>query len=108
MLKVDLPKVLWRKAVVRVRPVKVAPAPEVEPEAVSAEPVEERASPRPRVVKYPPAPDFLVNAPGAMLRPDGSIWMHLGASTHWRPGCGETLEEARKFDPPRRIWPREE
>ena len=64
--------------------------------------------PRPRRPKFPPAPDFLVNAPGAMLRPDGSIWMHFGASTKWRPGfgIGRTIEEARKFDPPRRIWPR--
>ena len=64
--------------------------------------------PRPRRPKFPPAPDWLVNEPGAMLRPGGSVWMHFGASTKWRPGfgIGRTLEEARKFDPPRRIWPR--
>ena len=83
----------------------VAPA----PVAVSAEPAEERASPRRRVAKYPPAPDFLVNTPGAIHRPDGSIWLRIGASSHWRPGGSwETLEEAQKFDPPIRIWPREE
>ena len=81
---------------------------EVEPEAVSAETVEVRA-PRPRrVAKYPPAPEFLVNIPGAIHRPDGSIWLHLGASCNWRPGDAETLEQARKRDPPHRIWPREE
>jgi len=66
--------------------------------------------PRPprRPKQYPPAPDDLLNAPDAVLRPDGSVWMHLGASTKWRPGfgTGRTLEEARKFDPPIRIWPR--
>ena len=77
-------------------------------EAVSAEPVEVRA-PRPRrVAKYPPAPEELANIPEAIHRPDGSIWLHLGASRTWRPSDGGTLERARKFDPPRRIWPREE
>ena len=66
-----------------------------------------RRGPR-RATKYPPAPDFLVNAPGAILRPDGSIWMRFGASTLWKPGRGETLEQAQKFDYPRRIWPRDE
>jgi hypothetical protein len=57
MLQVDLPRPLWRKAVVRVRRVQ-APEPEPEPEpapeptvpaAASAAPAEERASPpRPR------------------------------------------------------------
>jgi hypothetical protein len=79
-----------------------------EAEVVSAEPVEVRA-PRPRrVKKYPPAPDFMVDDPNTVQRPDGSVWLHQGSSTHWKPGCGETLEEARKFDPPVRIWPREE
>jgi hypothetical protein len=63
--------------------------------------------PRRRVEKNPPAPDWLVNEPGAELRADGSVWMRLGASTLWRPGCGQTLEEAQKFDRPRRIWPRD-
>jgi len=64
---------------------------------------------RPRcVVTHPPAPDWLVNEPGAMLRSDGSVWMRMGASTHWRPGHPGTLEEAQKFDPPVRIWPRRE
>jgi hypothetical protein len=66
-----------------------------------------RRAPRP-VVKFPPAPDWLVNEPGAELRADGSVWMRLGASTHWKPGFGQTLEEAQKFDPPVRIWPRED
>ena len=60
------------------------------------------------VERFPPAPDWLVNAPGAELRADGTVWMRLGASTHWRPGCGQTLEEAQKFDPPVRIWPRDD
>ena len=64
--------------------------------------------PRRRIEKNPPAPDWLVNEPGALLRPDGSVWMRLGASTIWRPGCGQTLEEAQKFDRPRRIWPRDD
>ena len=62
--------------------------------------------PRPRGPKFPPAPDWLVNEPGAILKPDGTVWMRLGASTLWKPGCGQTLEEAQKFDYPRRIWPR--
>jgi hypothetical protein len=62
---------------------------------------------RRRVVNRPPAPDWLVNEPGAELRADGTVWMRLGASTHWRPGFGQTLEEAQKFDPPVRIWPRD-
>ena len=65
-----------------------------------------RARPR-RVVTHPPPPDWLVNEPGAMLRADGTVWMRFGASTMWRPGHGETLEEAQKFDPPVRIWPRD-
>ena len=60
------------------------------------------------VAKFPPAPEWLVNEPGAELRADGTVWMRLGASTKWRPGCGVTLEEARKFDYPVRIWPRAE
>jgi hypothetical protein len=64
--------------------------------------------PRPVVEKFPPAPDFIVNAPGAICRPDGTVWMRLGASTLWREGCGETLEEAQKFDYPHKIWPRED
>ena len=63
---------------------------------------------RPSVVKFPPAPDWLVNEPGALVRADGSVWMRLGASNHWRPGFGQTLEEAQKFDPPVRIWPRDD
>jgi len=65
--------------------------------------------PRPRrVVEIPPAPDWLVNEPGAILRPDGTVWMRIGASTKWRPGFGETLAQAQRFDPPIRIWPRTE
>jgi hypothetical protein len=64
--------------------------------------------PRRRIEKNPPAPDWLVNEPGAELRADGSVWMRLGASTIWRPGSGQTLAEAQKFDRPRRIWPRED
>jgi hypothetical protein len=60
------------------------------------------------VVEHPPAPDWLVNEPGAELRADGSVWMRVGASTLWKPGCGQTLEEAQKFDKPVRIWPRED
>jgi hypothetical protein len=63
---------------------------------------------RPSVAKFPPAPEWLVSEPGAELRADGSVWMRLGASNHWRPGFGQTLEEAQKFDPPVRIWPRED
>ena len=64
--------------------------------------------PRPsRAIKHPPAPEFLVNAPGAIHKPDGSIWLRIGASANWRPGgAWETLELAQKFDPPIRIWPR--
>jgi hypothetical protein len=61
---------------------------------------------RRRIEKNPPAPDWLVNEPGAELRADGSVWMRLGASTIWRPGSGQSLAEAQKFDRPRRIWPR--
>jgi len=72
------------------------------------ESVEVRA-PRPRrVLKYPPAPEELASIPDAIHRPDGSIWLHLGASCTWRPSDGGTLERARKFDPPRRIWPEQE
>ena len=63
---------------------------------------------RPLVEKFPPAPDWLVAEPGAVLHPDGSVWMRLGSSTHWKPGSGLTLEEAQKLDWPRRIWPRDE
>jgi hypothetical protein len=62
--------------------------------------------PRRPAEKHPPAPDWLVNEPGAELRADGTVWMRLGASTIWRPGSGQTLAEAQKFDRPRRIWPR--
>ena len=34
----------------------------------------------------PPAPDWAVNAPGAILKPDGTVWQRWGASNHWRPG----------------------
>ena len=63
--------------------------------------------PRRRVKKeIPPAPDYVLADPDAIVKPDGTVWMHMGSSRHWKPGRGETLEEARKFDPPRRIWPR--
>jgi hypothetical protein len=65
--------------------------------------------PRRRVKKpIEPAPDWMVNQPDVVVKPDGTVWMHLGASTKWKPdgsGIGRTLEEARKFDPPMRIWP---
>ena len=65
--------------------------------------------PRPsRAVVHPPAPDFMLNDPAAILKPDGTVWMRFGASTLWRPGCGETLEEMQKYDRPQRIWPRRE
>ena len=57
--------------------------------------------------QHPPAPEWLLQEPHTVLRPDGSVWMHLGSSTHWQPGSGLTLEQARKFDPPVRIWPRD-
>jgi hypothetical protein len=60
------------------------------------------------IEKIPPPPDWLVNEPGAELRADNSVWMRLGASSKWRPGHGETLEQARKLDQPVRIWPRPE
>jgi len=64
---------------------------------------------RRRVVKtVPPAPEWMVAQPGAELRADGTVWMRFGASTAWRPGGPETLEEVQKFDRPRKIWPREE
>jgi len=63
--------------------------------------------PRARRVKtIPPAPDWILNAANTVQRPDGSVWMHLGMSTHWKPGWELTLEQARKLDPPIRIWPR--
>ncbi len=106
MLGVEVPIVLLLAE--RERKAKVLAERAMGPEAVSAEPVEVRA-PRPRRVKtYPPAPDFILELPNTVLRPDGSVWLHQGSSTHWKPGCGETLEEARKFDPPQRVWPREE
>jgi hypothetical protein len=55
----------------------------------------------------PPAPDWAINAPGAILKPDGTVWQRWGASTTWRPGFGVTLEEAQKFDRPRQIWPQD-
>jgi hypothetical protein len=68
-----------------------------------------RRPPRPRrprvVIPPPPPPDWLVNEPGAILHSDGTVWMRLGASTKWRPGGPETLEEVQKFDRPRQIWP---
>ena len=66
--------------------------------------------PRPsRAVVHPPAPDFMVNDPAAIIKADGSIWMRFGASRYWRPGGSwETLEVAQKYDKPQRIWPRRE
>ena len=61
---------------------------------------------RPRVEKFPPAPEWLVNEPGAELRADGTVWMRLGASRHWKPGGGQTLAQALRIDRPVRIWPR--
>ena len=64
--------------------------------------------PRPRrVVTHPPAPEWLKHEPGAICKPDGTIWMRQGASTKWRETDLPrwTLEEAQKFDRPVRIWP---
>ena len=64
--------------------------------------------PRPsRAVVIPPAPEWLLAEPGALLYPDGTVWMRLGASRHWKPGHGETLEESQKYDYPVKIWPRD-
>jgi hypothetical protein len=104
MLGVEVPIPLLLAA----REHKAAVLAEAELEAVSAEAVAVPA-PRPRRIrKYPPAPEELATIPDAIHRPDGSIWLHLGASCTWRPSDGGTLERARKHDPPRRIWPREE
>ena len=62
--------------------------------------------PRRVVEKFPPAPEWLVKEPGAIVHPDGTVWMRLGASTHWKPGYPETLEQMQRFDYPVRIWPR--
>ncbi len=62
--------------------------------------------PRPsRAVERPPAPDFILNDPAAIIKPDGSVWKRFGCSTTWIAGCGRTFEEAQKMDPPQRIWP---
>src|SRR5665213_726830 len=60
-----------------------------------------------RRVERPPAPDFIMNDPAAIHRPDGTIWKRFGASTNWRKPdlLWDTLEQAQKFDRPRRIWP---
>jgi hypothetical protein len=63
--------------------------------------------PRPsRAIKHPPAPEWMLKDPQAIIKPDGSVWMRFGCSTSWRPGCGRTFEEALKMDRPQRIWPR--
>ena len=63
--------------------------------------------PRPSRAKIiPPAPPEVLNCPGAFTKPDGTVWARFGKSTHWREGCGETLEEMQKFDYPVKIWPR--
>ena len=65
--------------------------------------------PRRRVVtQHPPAPDWLLDQPNTVVHANGSVWMHLGSSTHWRPGSELSLEQARKLDPPVRIWPRDD
>ncbi len=62
--------------------------------------------PRPsRAVERPPAPDFILNDPMVIIKPDGSVWKRFGCSTTWIAGCGRTFEEAQKMDPPQRIWP---
>jgi len=66
-------------------------------------------APRPRrVVAIPPPPDWMLTDPDVVARPNGTYWMHLGSSRHWRPDSGITFEKARKFDPPVQIWPRPE
>ncbi len=55
-----------------------------------------------------PAPDIVLADPHAVRRPDGTVWMHPGCSRHRKPGCGEMLEQAPKFDPPVKIWRRED
>ena len=91
MLGVEVPIPLLLAA----REHKAAVLAEMEVEAVSAEAVAVPA-PRPRrIAKYPPAPESLATIPEAIHRPDGSIWLHLGASRTWRPSDGGTLERAR-------------
>jgi hypothetical protein len=67
--------------------------------------------PRPsRAVVHEPPPDWLVAEPGAIVKPDGTVWMRFGASRSWtKPGSlWDTLEEAQKFDRPIKIWPRKD
>ena len=63
-----------------------------------------------RVKVIPPAPDWLVAEPGAIVKADGTVWMRYGASTKWTKPTPlwETLEIAQKFDRPIKIWPRRE
>ncbi len=63
--------------------------------------------PRPsRAVVHPPAPDFILNDPAVIIKPDGTVWKRFGCSTTWLAGCGRTFEEAQKMDRPQKIWPR--
>jgi len=98
MLGISLPAILRLPRRPRVRAAEVVPQPEAE------------AAPPPAVKKFPPAPDWMVNQPGAILKPDGSVWMRFGGSSWWRKPdmFSKTLEEAQRWDPPQRIWPREE
>ncbi len=64
--------------------------------------------PRPsRAVVHQPAPDFILNDPMVIIKPDGSVWKLVVWLQHHldRGGCGRTFEEAQKMDPPQRIWP---
>jgi len=62
--------------------------------------------PRKRVKKmFPPAPEWVVNRPGAIFKPDGSVWERFGASAMFGKGSWRSLEQAQKHDPPQRIWP---
>jgi hypothetical protein len=63
-----------------------------------------------RVKVIPPAPDWLLADPAAIVKPDGTVWMRFGASTKWTKPTPlwETLEIAQKYDRPIKIWPRKE
>ncbi len=62
--------------------------------------------PRPsRAIKHPPAPEWMLKDPQAIHKPDGTVWMRFGGSAMGGKGTWRSLEEAQKYDRPRRIWP---
>ena len=64
---------------------------------------------RKRVKKeIPPAPEWITSQPGAIFKPDGSVWMRFGGSSVYGKGPYRSLEEAQRWDQPQRIWPRED